>query len=105
MSLARIKDLPVSWRKSELRQVLLKCGESSNCDVTRVYALGMQIFPIAHSIVMHLIPFAYSQNDLNAVAADVISPVNSGLLPGFTVYLMVAEKLLLFPLLNQMIPN
>lgn len=97
--------MPVSWRKSKLRQVLLKCGESYQLEVTRIYALGIQIFFIARSIVMHLTHFAYSRNELNAVVADVISPVNSGILPGFTVYLTVAEKLLLFPLFNQMIPN
>ena len=41
----------------------------------------MQIFPIAHSIVMHLRHSTYSQNDLNAVSADVISQINPDVLP------------------------
>ena len=54
---------------------------------------------------MHLTHFTYSQNDLNAVAADVFNPVNPYYFPSFTVYLVLARKLLLFPLFYQMIPS
>ena len=74
-------------------------------EVARIYALGIQNFLIAYSIVMHLRHFAYSKNELNAVAADVVRQINPDILPGFTVYLLVTRKLLLFPLFDQMIPN